>query len=139
MFKEHIMKQLKANSIDTANMDDAAMLEAYESMLQANAAETTAQGEQSQPDVQTMVNEAVKAAMKDMKDDEDMDEKKKMAEKLKSNSVELSESEIKALSVNSLQAMLDKASAPAPAFGLAGSASLQNNSDDSDLSDTLPE
>jgi GDP-D-mannose dehydratase len=133
------MKQLKANSIDTANMDDAAMLDAYESMLQANAAETTAQGEQSQPDVLTMVNEAVKAAMKDMKDDEDMDEKKKMAEKLKSNSVELSESEIKALSVNSLQAMLDKASAPAPAFGLAGSASLQNNSDDSDLYDTLPE
>lgn len=139
MYKEHIMKQLKANSIDTANMDDAAILEAHESMLQANAAETTAQGEQSQPDVQTMVNEAVKAAMKDMKDDEDMGEKKKMAEKLKSNSVELSELEIKALSVNSLQAMLDKASAPAPAFGLAGSASLQNNSDDSDLYDTLPE
>lgn len=135
MFKEHIMKQLKANSIDTANMDDAAMLEAYESMLQANAAETTAQGEQSQPDVQTMVNEAVKAAMKDMKDDEDEEEKKKLAEKLKANSIELSESEIKALSVNSLKAMLPK---PA-AFGLAGAQSLEGNSDDSYLSDTLPE
>lgn len=135
MFKEHIMKQLKANSIDTANMDDAAMLEAYESMLQANAAETTAQGEQSQPDVQAMVNEAVKAAMKDMKDDEDEEEKKKLAEKLKANSIELSESEIKALSVNSLKAMLPK---PA-AFGLAGAQSLEGNSDDSYLSDTLPE
>lgn len=134
MFKEHIQYVLKANSVDYSEMSEEQQIAKYDE-IKANAAETTAQGEQSQPDVQTMVNEAVKAAMKDMKKDEDEEEKKKLAEKLKANSIELSESEIKALSVNSLKAMLPK---PA-AFGLAGAQSLEGNSDDSYLSDTLPE
>lgn len=134
MFKEHIQSVLNANSVDYSEMSEEQQIAKYDE-IKANAAETTAQGEQSQPDVQTMVNEAVKAAMKEMKDDEDEEEKKKLAEKLKANSIELSESEIKALSVNSLKAMLPK---PA-AFGLAGAQSLEGNSDDSYLSDTLPE
>ena len=138
MFKEHIQSVLKANSVDYSEMSDEQQIAKYDE-IKANAANTTAQGEQSQPDVQSMVNEAVKAAMKDMKEDDDMEEKKKLAEKLKSNSVELSDSEIKALSVNSLQAMLTKATAPAAAFGLAGAQSLEGNSDDSYLTDTLPE
>lgn len=137
MFKEHIQSVLQANSVDYSEMSDEQMIAKYDE-IKANAAETVTEGEQSQPDVQAMVNEAVKAAMKDMKKDEDEDKKKEIAEKLKANSIELSESEVKSLSVNSLQAMLDKVDTPA-AFGLAGAQHLSANSDDSYLSDTLPE
>lgn len=130
MFKEHIEKQLKANSIDTSNLDDAAMLEAYESLM-ANAAEKTAKGEQSQPDaqaIQAIVNEAVKAAMDEKAEDKEKDAKAKMAEKLKANGVDLPESDVDSMSVNALQILLTNSEKPKAAYGLAGGQSLEGNS-----------
>ena len=146
MFKEHIEKVLTANKIDFSKMDDAQKLEAYEKTFKGNAAEVTNQpGEQSKPgevvvnaDVQKMIQDAVAgavvAALAVNQQTAEAGQRVDLAAKLKANGVELSEAEQKAMSVNSLQNLVAKTSAPKTAFGLAG-ASLVGNSaaDDSDL------
>lgn len=142
MFKEHIQKQLKANSIDITDMDDAAMLEAYESMLKANAAEeTVTEGEQSQPEAEAVtkadIEAIVNARLEAMQTNQEAGKRGELAEKLKANGVDLSESEQKAMSVNSLQALVDKTTHK-PASFLAGG-TMETNSKESQFSDTLPE
>lgn len=85
-----------------------------------------------------MVNEAVKAAMDEKEEAEKKAKKAEMVEKLKANSVELSDSDIEAMSVNALQVLLTNSEKPKPAYGLAGAQSLQANADE-DFEDTLPE
>lgn len=128
------------------NMSEEDMLNAYDKMLKGNAAEVTNQpGEQSKPgevvvnaDVQKMINDtvqaAVVAAMVVNQQTAEAGQRTDLAAKLKANGVELSEAEQKAMSVNSLQNLVAKTSAPKTAFGLAG-AQMQTNAaaDDSDL------
>ena len=125
------------------NMSDEDMLNAYDKMMKGNAAEeiNEAEGEQSQPeaiDIEAVVNKAVADALAANKAAEEAEQRKQLAEKLEANGVKLSEEEQKAMSVNSLQALVDKTAAPKPAYGVMGSASLEGNSDNG-FADTLPE
>lgn len=123
-------------------MTDEEVFNAYSKMLKGNAAEVTNQpGEQSKPGevvvneaVTKLVNDAVQAAFFANKQVAEESQRTDLAAKLKANGVELSEAEQKAMSVNSLQNLVAKTSAPKIAFGLAG-AQMQTNAatDDSDL------
>ncbi len=138
MFKEHIQSVLKANSVDYSAMDDKAQIAKYDEIM-ANAAETK-EGEQSQPDSVTKadIESIVANALAQQAIANEQGTRTDLAEKLKANGVELTETEQKAMSVNSLQALVSKTSPAQPAYGLLGG-QLQANSADSDLSDTLPE
>ena len=138
MFKEHIQSVLKANSVDYSAMDDKAQIAKYDEIM-ANAAETK-EGEQSQPESVTKadIESIVANALAQQAIANEQGTRADLAEKLKANGVELTETEQKAMSVNSLQALVSKTSPAQPAYGLLGG-QLQANSADSDLSDTLPE
>ena len=123
-------------------MTDEEVFNAYSKMLKGNAAEVTNQpGEQSKPG-EVVVNEATAKLFRDLIREElqanqqtaEAGQRTGLAAKLKANGVELSETEQKAMSVNSLQNLVAKTSAPKTAFGLAG-AQMQTNAaaDDSDL------
>lgn len=144
MFKEHIEKQLKANKVDTSGMDDAQLMEAYESMLKANAAkESQPKGEQGQPGdvvvndaVQQLIDQSIAKALAANKAAEEAGIRKDLGEKLKTNGVELDESDLKTMSVSALQRLVDKTT-PAGATYLSGG-QLTNNSQ-SRFGDDLPE
>lgn len=144
--KDHVQKVLTANKIDFTNMNEGQMIAAYEQTFKGNAAEVTNQpGEQSKlgevtvnADVQKMINDtvqaAVVAALAVNQQTAEAGQRTDLVAKLKANGVELSEAEQKAMSVNSLQNLVAKTSAPKSAFGLAG-AQMQTNAaaDDNDL------
>lgn len=142
MFREHIQSVLQANSIDYSAMSDQEQIAKYDSIV-ANAANDNTGEQASQPEIspvgpmagysEMIANEVAKALAK-AKAEEEKDEKSALAEKLKANGVELSESEVDAMSVNSLNSMIQAQSRPA--FGLAGPANMQANSA---LENTLPE
>ena len=138
MFKEHIQSILKANSVDVTAMSDADQLAKYDEIM-ANAAGTN-EGEQSNPETVTaeQVAEIVANALAKRDLDAQKGERELLANKLKDNGVELTETEQKAMSVNSLQALVSKTSPVQGAYGIPGG-NIQTNSADDDLSDTLPE
>lgn len=124
-------------------MTDEEVFNAYTKMLKGNAAEetTAAKGEQGQPGdvvvneaVTGMIHDAVQAALVANKQSEEAGVRAELATKLKANGVELSETEQKAMSVNSLQLLVNKTSVPKTAYGLPG-AQMQTNAaaDDADL------
>jgi len=125
-------------------MTDEEVFNAYSKMLKGNAAEVTNQpSEQSKPGdvvvneaVTKLIQEAVTAALVANQQTAEAGVRTDLAAKLKANGVELSEAEQKAMSVNSLQNLVAKTSAPKSAFGLAG-AQMQTNAaaDDTDLPD----
>jgi hypothetical protein len=137
--QEHVEKVLKANSIDFSAMSDDEKVAAYEGTFKANAAGTK-EGEQSNPETVTaeQVAEIVANALKAQSTISEQGTRTELAEKLKANGVELTETEQKAMSVNSLQSLVSKTSPNQGAYGLAGG-QIQTNSADDDLSDTLPE
>ena len=143
-FKDMLKKRLGDKYEE--NMSDEDMMNAYDKMMKANAADETAtNGEQDAPqvevnqaDIQEMVQAAVQTALQANANEAQKAEKAAIVEKLETNGIKLEESEVKALSVNSLQSMLDKSNPKAPAYGLSGSQGLQANSNE-DLADTLPE
>lgn len=137
--QEHVEKVLKANSIDFSAMSDDQKIAAYEGTFKANAAGTN-EGEQSNPETVTaeQVAEIVANALKAQALTSEQSERAELAEKLKTNGVELTETEQKAMSVNSLEALVSKTSPAQAAYGLIGG-QMQTNSADADLSDTLPE
>lgn len=123
------------------NMSDDDMLNAYDKMMKGNAAEEiTAEGEQSQPeavDIEAVVNEAVAKALAANKQAEEAGKRESLAEQLKANGVEMDEADVKAMSVNSLEKLVEKTAPAKPAYGLAGSQTIEANSVSFD--DTLPE
>ena len=137
MFKEHIQSILKANSVDFATMSDADQLAKYDAIM-ANAAGTN-EGEQSNPETVTaeQVAEIVANALKAQTAESEKGERELLANKLKDNGVELTETEQKAMTLNSLQTLVSKTTPAQAAIGLAGGL-IANGADDT-LSDTLPE
>lgn len=125
-------------------MTDEEVFNAYSKMLKGNAAEVTNQpGEQSKPgevvvnaDVQKVLRDIIRDELQANKQADEAGQRTDLAAKLKANGVELSEDEQKAMSVNSLQNLVAKTSAPKTAFGLAGG-QMQANADDG-YQTTLP-
>ena len=126
------------------NMSDEDMLNAYGKMMKGNAAEESQpQGEQSQPGeavvneaVSKLIREQVEAALAANKAAQEADQRKALAEKLKVNGVELDESDLKTMSVNALQKMVEKTTLAGATY-LAGG-QMQTNSE-SRFGDELPE
>mgnify|MGYP003109009929 CR=1 FL=1 len=141
MFQKHIESVLKANSVDYSAMSDEQKIAKYDE-IKANAANKTVTGEHSQPTAEQlvdMVNQAVEARLAANAKAEQEAQKAGLAEKLKANGVELEEADVKSMSVNALQTLVEKSQPSKPAFGLAGSSHITANSDTDYLSDTLAE
>ena len=130
------------------DMTEEEMLNAYDKMLKGNAADQQNQpaGEQGQPkgetvvnaDIEKLVTDAVQKALAANKQAEEASKREALAEQLKANGVELEDADLKSMSVNALQKMVDKTKPASHAFGLPGG-QLSTNSQESRFDADLPE
>lgn len=148
MFKEHIEKVLKANSIDFSAMTDEQKLAAYEATFKGNAADTKdeTKGEQAKPEGELEVNAAVSELVKAevaklLKANADAAEKAErdtLTSEITANSKDFTAEDLAAVPVATLRKMAANSKQKRNSFGVAGG--QVNNSNQSSLADMqMPE
>lgn len=130
------LMQEKLGDAYNEDMTDEEVLNAYEKQLKGNAAEepTNPKGEQGQPegeavlnaDVQKLIQSEIAQAIANHEAAKEQAIRQDLAEKLKANGVELTEKEQGAMSVNSLQKMVEKTSPSKLAYNFGGQVPAQD-------------